>query len=470
MTNLMPVQQTALQQARGQEGFAYFMDMGLGKTLTALTEFEDMVAHKTATRMVVICPNSFKTGWKAEIDKHGFKIDVHIYESDKHKKAELFLAKTYFQPPVLIVHYQAVRLKKVKSMIEAFTKRRLALLVIDESIAIKNPQAAQTKSIFGLAPLFRYVRCLTGKPMTQGAHDLWGQLRLVGATTRNYYAFRNRFCRMGGWQGREVIGAINEEELRNTMNGHVFIAKKEDWLAGMPEKLYTTRQYELGPVVGRHFSEMEKLFVTWLKEQTDKRVVASIALTKYMKLLQIQCGFVHDDDGEPQALIEDKANPRLQLLLETLEESSGKVAVCFLHRYVGWQLHRVLNNAGYAPQMIIGGMQGQDIDDAKRVFNEDPNCRVILLQIQASKFGHTLLGDQALGRNACSTMIFYQSSYSLDDRTQIEDRIHRLGQRQSSVLYVDLVGSEMDERVIHALQHKENVYQAVMGAAGVTAH
>jgi hypothetical protein len=58
-------------------------------------------------------------------------------------------------------------------------------------------------------------------------------------------------------------------------------------------------------------------------------------------------------------------------------------------------------------------------------------------------------------------MIFFESSYSLDTRTQDEDRIHRRGQTGENVLYIDLSGSELDKRVVRALQKKEDLYEAV---------
>jgi hypothetical protein len=58
-------------------------------------------------------------------------------------------------------------------------------------------------------------------------------------------------------------------------------------------------------------------------------------------------------------------------------------------------------------------------------------------------------------------MIFFENSYSLDTRTQVEDRIHRRGQRGENVLYIDLAGTELDRRVVRALQKKEDLYDAV---------
>ena len=90
--------------------------------------------------------------------------------------------------------------------------------------------------------------------------------------------------------------------------------------------------------------------------------------------------------------------------------------------------------------------------------------RVILVQIQASKFGHTLLGDQDRMGDACSTMIFYENSYSLDDRSQIEDRIHRIGQQVFLLPVCRSRRHAADGEVIAALQRKEGMYEAVMGA------
>jgi SNF2 family DNA or RNA helicase len=467
MTELTPVQRMALSLAKDKPGFAYFMDMGLGKTLTALTEFMGhAMGDKAVTRLVVICPNNFKGGWLVEMAKHAFKLDAHVLESGKPKELEAFLDKRYDRPPCLIIHYEGIRLDRIIDAVHDFTHKRGAMLVVDESIAIKDPKRQQTKAIHGIAPLFKMIRILTGKPTTQGAQDLWSQLRLIGGQPRrNFYGFRNTFCRMGGYMNKEVIGVQNEELLQKEMAPFVFHALKEDWLEGMPEKIYTRRNYELGDVLRKHYKEMEKLFVTWLQaeEAKGKRVAVEIALTKYMKLQQIMCGFIHDESKNAQALVDDSRNPRLQLLLECMGETSGKVAIVYKHRWVGEQLLRTLRHEGYGTVAITGGLTQGAVECAKAAFNDDPEVRVILLQVQASKFGHTLLGDQTNVGDACSTMIFYENSWSLDDRSQIEDRIHRIGQKASSCLYIDFVGSGMDEEIISALQHKEDIYQAVMG-------
>lgn len=461
MTELNRAQTNCLRAAQGKAGFAYFLDMGLGKTLAALVEFTGLVATGQAQRLLVICPNSFKGGWEAEVSKHRLKLAVHIYSAEKHKAAEGFIRGPFSMPPMLIVNYESMRLKKVQELIFDYTTNRKVMLVCDESIAIKNPTAKRTRAILNLRSIFPIRRILSGKPTTQGSHDLWAQLTLIGATDQNFYAFRNLFCQMGGYEGKEVIGVKNEALLRRLMEPYVFRGTKAEYLPDLPDKTYTIRAYALTGDLARHYAEMENLFLTWLKDQ--QQVMVEIALTKYGKLSQIHAGFIHDEGGVPQWLVEDKENPRLQTLFDILDETSSKVCIVFRHRFVGEQLKRVMSERGLVPALIEGSMKPAQIEEEKHFFNTSPRCRAILLQVDASKYGHTLVGTP---EDPCYTMVFYESTYSLDTRSQIEDRIHRIGQK-NACLYVDLCGTEMDVRVTQALQRKEEVYRKLFPSESV---
>lgn len=455
-TPLEPVQLEALKRSHLRRGFGFFMDMGLGKTLTALHEF---MTHPRCTRMVVFAPNTFKPGWADEARKHGIDADVFVFESAKRRACEEWIRREAGRkrPPILILNYEALLSESTRALIDEFCKNRAVYLAIDESISIKNNQSKRTKAVLTMLPMFEVIRCLTGRPSTQGPHDLWAQLRAVGAYERNFYGFRNRFCRMGGWQGREILGSQNEDELQRIMEPHVFYARKADWLHAVPEKRYTNRYYTLGPILQPRYHEMEQQFLVWVRAQ--RRVAVTVVIAQYQKLLQIQCGFVHDEGGEVEWLVSDEENPRLTLLKRVIEEEvKGKVVICYSHKAVGDQLHRHFIDAAY----IKGGMKAHEVEAQKDRFNVNHACRIMLAQVDASKYGHTIIGDQSNPTFACSTMIYYQNSYSLDTRSQTEDRIHRMGQRYDC-LYVDLIGTDMDRNVVGALQRKQAIYDAVMG-------
>ena len=105
-------------------------------------------------------------------------------------------------------------------------------------------------------------------------------------------------------------------------------------------------------------------------------------------------------------------------------------------------------------------MKPDEVEEQKALFNTDPRCRIILLQAEASKYGHTLLGGPA-EEDKCRTMVFFENSYSADTRDQVEDRIHRRGQTGEYVLYIDLSGSDLDRRIVKALQRKDALYRSV---------
>ena len=467
MSALDPVQIAALEFSEGKHGVGWFLEQGLGKTLLALTEFSFLYQTGKVDRMIVVAPNSFKKGWLEEIEKHDFRFHVHIWQSSKKEAAADFLnQKEHYVPPILIINYEAARMPGVNRALQIWASRGSAYLAIDESIQIKSHKSAQTKAIHKLAQwspftgdtmLCRYIRILTGRPQTQGPHDLWGQLRAIGLFREtNFYSFRGAFCVMGGWENKEVIRAKNTEALARAMEGSVFQAKKADWLPSLPRKDQTIRDYKMSDDQQRQYNQMERQF---LLEIAEGVITVEVAIAKYAKLAQIQTGFIYDEDRIVHELVKPEENPRLNLLKQILEEEvAGKCCVVYRHRAVLPILIRALT--AYNPAWIKGGMKPDETEEQKARFNNDSSCRVILLQCDASKYGHTLLGG-VNEADKCRTMIFFENSYSADTRDQIEDRIHRRGQTGEYVLYLDMSGSDLDRRIVKALQRKDALYRSV---------
>lgn len=471
---LLDVQTTALQRSAGHYGFGYFLEQGLGKTLLTFADFMRLVADRSATRLVVVCPNSFKGGWVDDAIKHGIddQFDFFIWESGNERGLKWWMKKEFTKPPVLIINYESIRAKKVgegkrkswqegetAKLVAQFVEGKNAMVAFDESIKISTHDSAQTLGALLLVKDFTYSRILSGKPIKQGPHDLWSQMRAIFQLNgQNYYAFRNAFCVMGGYDMKQVMRAQNEDILAMRIEDHVFRATKADW-TDLPPKVYPSpRMYKLTPEMKEMYDSMYNDFVLWLNEEENVSVDA--AITKYIKLAQIQCGWIYKEDRTIHPLVTDDRNPRLQLLLEIIdEELVSKAAIVYHHKPVFAQLLRNLGGEEMCA-WIKGGMSPEEITEQKRRFNEDVEVRYILLQDDAAKYGHTLLGLPEYG-GQCYTMIFYENNYSLDTRSQIEDRIHRHGQTADSVLYLDLAGTPLDRDCCKALQRKEGIFQAV---------
>jgi hypothetical protein len=439
-------------------GWSHYLEMRLGKSALLLAEYELFQRDHGVKGLVIICPNSFKGGWLAEVKKSGTLVSCAVWDSSKPQLAEDVL-KAANGAWILVINYEAVRTDKAKAFIEKWTKGIRWGLGLDESIKIKDHSSIQTKSALALAKEAYFVRNLSGKPMTQGPQDMYPQFRAIGEQNGvNYYAFRGRFCKMGGYKAKKIVGAKNEDQLQELIRRTSFVAKKRDW--GLPGKSeYSLEKVEVTPQQAKHYKEMDDDFVTYLDSGVE--VTADVVISKMMKLLQISSGFVYVE-GAAHFFEDPKKLPKMQRLLDNMEEANGKVIVCYHYSASGDALLEVLK--GYNPAVIRGQQwmkqNGLDVDSEKTKFNEDPNCRVAVCQISATKYGHTLIGAPG---DRCETMAFYESTYSLDDRSQVEMRNTYFDQEWTN-LYLDYVGTEVEAGVAKALQMKDNIVEAIIDA------
>jgi SNF2 family DNA or RNA helicase len=421
------------------------MEMGLGKTAVILAEFAELVRHSLVDNLIVVCPNSIKGVWLDEMDKVGFPESIG-------RGAWPSIQSAWWSNNVMVINYEAIITARGSVVVDKFLHRGRCMLVVDESTQIKNPKAQRTRRLIGWAKNVRYIRLLSGQPVVQGPHDLWSQFRVLGEMNgMNYFSYRATHCIMGGYLGKQVMGAKDPEALNALLSKVSFRAKKDQWL-DLPKQIFTTRNVELTKDQKKHYDNMKKYLITMIAEQ---EIDAQMVITQMLKLQQISSGFMLDENGRAHVI--PGGNPKLDVIRETMEEVTGKVLVATWFR----ESTRALNEAleKYNPAVIQGGMSKDGLDFAKDSFEEDPDCRVMICQIQSAKYGLTLLGGG--GDNRCATTIFYENGFSLDSRIQFEARNHRIGQDRP-VVYVDLVTSDIDRVVIRALVRKQDVAAAII--------
>jgi len=457
------VQTKALRMAAGKEGFAYFMEMGLGKTSVILAEW---LSIDGVFPLIVVCPHSLKNNWIEEAKLRGVEASMYVWPENPPIEELEYLH---------IINYEAFAVGGAKAceIIPEIIKlhRGNVMFVLDESIQIKNNKARRTKAILEIGMKANYRRILSGAPISQGPHDLWAQLVFIGAIhiTFNFYAFRNKFCRMGGYMNRKIIGARNEEQLQNIIEPNAFYAKKSEY-TDLPEKTYVTRDVEMNKDQMKHYKEMQNNFQTLV--DGDIEISVDMAISQLGKLQQISSGFLYYEEVNPitNAFERKSINitnmpPKLKELLSFMEQTTNKVIVTVNYNTSVDNLLEGLKE--YNPALLAGKSKMRtlelDLDEEKHRFNNDSKCRIAICQISAAKYGHTLLGGP--GNDRCNYTFFYENSFSLDDRVQIEDRNHRWGQ-DMNVTYVDVINSPVDKRVVKALQSKKDLAEAILAEVG----
>lgn len=439
------VQKAALEHGAGHDRYAYFLEMGLGKTALIINEFIEFTRLNRIDVCIVLAPNSFKLDWALAPAEWGHSnIPVGYWPRDPLPESGLYS-----------VNYEAMRQGACKKGLERLIRKKRVMLVIDESAAIKNGSSHTSRAVLALAKDSVIVRELNGTPIVQNVLDFYMQLRVLGEIDGwNPIDFKNRFAILGGFMGKVVQREFkNEDELFKILGRVAFRALKKDWRKDLPEKLYTPVHLEMTKKQLFHYREMMEDFYT---EVEELGVSADMVLTQMDKLRQISSCLVMQD-GRHNFLEEPKANPKVQAARDIIEASLGKVVIVHNYRASGDMLFEYLQAAKLNPCRIKGRVKPEEIVWEKKKFNEDDKHRVMVAQESAAFRGHTLIGQKG---DRANTMVFYENSFSFYERSQMEDRIHR-GEIDENCTYYDLITSPMDQVVVDTLQGKRDMADAV---------
>ena len=457
-------QLTALEKSWNKENFAYFMEMGTGKTKVLIDNMSMLYDKGKIDGALIIAPKGVvKTWYEQELPTHlpdhienvSVLWQPNITKTQQEKLDSLFEIDSALH--ILVMNVEALSTEKGVKFATKFINSHKTMMAIDESTTIKTPTAKRTKNILGLAKSAVYRRIMTGSPVTKNPLDLYTQCDFLSPWLldfTSYYAFRNRYAEMKtlhmhGRQIQIVNGFKNLGELSDKLKEFSYRVLKDDCL-DLPDKIFIKREIQLSPDQRRLYDQMKKEAIAVLK---GKQSTTVNTLTQLMRLQQITCGHFTADDGATQPI----ANNRITELMDVLEETEGKAIIWAHYQY---DITAIINAVSkkYGDESIVDyyGLTPQEErqPNIKR-FQDDPKCRFIVGTPSTGGYGITL--------TAANTVIYYSNGYDLEKRLQSEDRAHRIGQKKS-VTYVDIMADDtVDEKIVKALRKKINIASEVLG-------
>jgi SNF2 family DNA or RNA helicase len=458
-------QEEALQRSYDKKNFAYFMEMGCGKSKVLIDNIYWLCQNRLIDTAIIVAPKGVYMNWvNNEIPTHMPEdMDPEIYlwkanstRNEKKRLTEGVSNRNKFR--ILVMNIESFVTKKAPVFLESFTHRSEFLLAIDESTTIKNPKAKRTKAIMKFGETAKYKRILTGSPITQSPLDLYSQCaflnkRLLGYDS--YWSFQGRFAvvrqqRMGNHSFNQVVGYKNLDELTQKLKIFAHRTTKKEAL-DLPEKIYTTRQVELTSTQEEHYHSMKKTSVIFLEE--GDMVTAPEVMTRLLRLQQLLCGYLVNDDGETVEL----ANNRIKVMMEVVEEMTGKVIIWSRFRYDIKKIKNELSKTYGSGSVVTyyGDTSQEERDSAIHNFQTNPETRFFVSNAQTGGRGITL--------TAASNVIYYSNDFNLESRKQSEDRCHRIGQHKP-VLYVDLVcPNTVDVHIVKSLLEKDKIANKTLG-------
>ena len=457
-------QLTALEKSWNKENFAYFMEMGTGKTKVLIDNLAMLYDKGKIDGALIIAPKGVvKTWYEQELPTH---LPNHIenvtvlWQSNITKKQQekletLFEIETALH--ILVMNVEALSTEKGVKFASKFINSHKTMMAIDESTTIKTPTARRTKNIIGIGKHAKYKRIMTGSPITKNPLDLYTQCEFLDPWLldfTSYYAFRNRYAEMKTMhlRGRsiQVVSEFkNLGELSETVKNFSYRVLKEDCL-DLPPKNFIKRHVTLTPAQKKVYEQMKKAAMAVLN---GKVTTTMTVLTQLMRLHQITCGHFTADDGS----VQEVESNRLNELMSILEETEGKAIIwANYQRDVAQIIEHIEKKYGKGSIVDYYGLTPQeDRQDNIRKFQNDSNCRFLIGTPQTGGYGITL--------TQANTVIYYSNGYDLEKRLQSEDRAHRIGQKKT-VTYVDLICEDtVDEKIVKALRDKINIASEVMG-------
>jgi SNF2 family DNA or RNA helicase len=457
-------QLSALEKSWNKKEYAYFMEMGTGKSKVLVDNMAILYDKGKINGALIIAPKGVYRNWYSQ------EIPIHLASHIDHKtvlwtattskakdKEYQQLFKSDYDLHILIMNVEAFSTKKGLEFAAKFMSCHKTLMAVDESTTIKTPTAKRTKSICTLGKHAKYRRILTGSPVTKSPLDLYTQCGFLDEELLgfgSFYSFRNRYAIMvdrnfGGRRVQIPTGYQRLDELSEILKKFSDRVLKEDCL-DLPPKTYIERQVELTDEQMKAYSTMKSAALALLK---GKMATAPHVLTQMMRLHQITCGHLKNDDGTTTKI----KNNRMKELLSLLEEVEGKVIIWANYIYDIENLVETISEV-YGNDSVVqyyGAVNTKDRSEAILKF-QDPDSKVkfFIGNPQTAGYGITL--------TAANNVIYYSNGYDLEKRLQSEDRAHRIGQTKS-VTYIDLIAPKtVDEKIVKALRKKMDIANTIM--------
>ena len=423
---------------------AVLLDMGLGKSVITLSAIFDLTLDSFLVRKVlVIAPlRVARDTWPAEIEKwdhlKGLKYTVAVGSEVQRKTALMKRAQVY------IINRENVEWLIARSGIPF----DFDMVVIDELSSFKSHQAKRFKSLMKVRPKVNRIVGLTGTPSSNGLMDLWAQYRLldmgqrlgrfIGRYREDYFVPDKR--------NQQVIFSYKpkpgaEEAIYRLISDITISMKGADYLK-LPELVINEVDVKLSEKEMKNLDIMKRDLITTVK---GEEITAANAAALSGKLLQMANGAVYDDQGTVLHIHDRK----LDALEDLIEAANGKpvlIAYWFKH-----DLSRIQKR--FEVEVL-------STSDSIKRWNDG---EISIAAIHPASAGHGL-NLQAGG----STLVWFGLTWSLELYQQTNARLWRQGQKETVVIHHLISKGTIDERVMKALNDKNNTQSALIDAVKAT--
>lgn len=439
---LHPYQERAVAFLRERREAALLLDMGLGKTLIALTALTDlMTLGEDVGKVLVIAPlMPARHTWPAEVAKWDhtshLRVSMVMGTASERERAVRRAADVY-----------VVNRENVQWLVGLFGRRwPFPTVVVDELSSFKSRTAKRFKALRSVRPRIRRIWGLTGTPAPNGLMDLWAQMNLIDCGERlgrRIGQYRERYFRPGARSGHVVYDWVlrpgAEDAIYARISDVALSMRAADELE-LPGRVDNVVEADLGEAMAS-YRAFERDQVA---DFGDQEVTAASAAALANKLLQWANGAVYDDEGTACEL----HGAKLDALARIVEEAQGSPVLAFYaYRH---DLERIMRAFPHAEALTA------DCGDLVERWNAG---EVPLLLAHPQQAGHGL-NLQHGGH----IVAWFGLTWNLESYMQANARLDRQGQQGCVVVHHIVAKGTADERVMEVLEGKQSLQDAMMDA------
>jgi SNF2 family DNA or RNA helicase len=474
-------QREAVERARSLRHMALFLEMGTGKTRTTIEILKERFAERNGTlRTLIFCPPIVISNWRDEwlrfsdLSHH----DVVMLKGAGTKRAKDFRELAWRQGTpqgkIFITNYEALAMPNLNLLFKSW---RPEAIVCDESHMLKNPSSNRSKLAWRLAQAapdsYRYI--LTGTPILNHAWDIWAQFRFLDLgetfqedTTLDHFRWRYfKDLNMGmprhqyfpNWVPKTLAkdGVDGLTQIKAKIQPKSMRVTKEECL-DLPDLVKETVKLDMSAEQARMYRELQKDFVTFVEtNNTTEHVVAQMAMTKMLRLIQITAGHIKTAEENVVVL---KETPKEAALLELLKTLTPDYKVVVWTPWVATYpvIRAMCKKLDIGMVEITGDVREKERDEMVRSFQTDPKARVLL--------GNQGSGGIGINLTAAPYAIFYSRTFDLAKDLQAAARTHRGGSEiHPKITRIDLVcEGTIEEMIQKELAIKFELGEKVLGS------
>ena len=428
-TALYPWQQAAVDKLLGIRVGALYMEMGTGKTRTALEMIRRRLDAGRLDHVLWLCPCSVRQSLREDIAKHadGALSRIAIYGIESLSSS-----------------------LRVYELLRRYVAAGTTMLIVDESNLVKNPKAIRTQRITQLSEACRYRLILNGTPVSRNEADLFAQWyildwRILGY--RSFWSFAANHLEMDPEIPGKIRRTLHTDYLIEKIAPYSYQVAREDCFT-LPDRSYVRETTFLTDEQEKHYDEVTLAMIDSLDERRPETIYRMFAAAQ-----AIISGLRVEDDGKhfktSPMFSDPRANPRIQELLHVVRcmpEDEQAIIFC-RYRHEADAILSVL--PGSVP--FTGAQSARQRQANLEAFRD--GARFLVANKTCAGYG--------LNLQFCHHVIYYSNDWDWATRAQSEDRVYRLGQ-DHEVTVTDICASNtLDEKILRCLKRKESLSDEV---------